>query len=72
MKEELGARIKRLRRELGLTQGEFGKKLNVSAQAVSKCERSQTCPDVMTLPTIALLFGVTTDELLGCARMKIK
>ena len=72
MKEDLGTRIKRFRLEIGLTQGQLGEKLGVSAQAVSKWERAQTYPDVMTLPAMALLFGVTTDELLGCDRMKIK
>lgn len=68
MNEDLGERIRRLRRESGFTQGELGKILNVSAQAVSKWERSKTCPDVMTLPTLASLLGVTTDELLGCEK----
>ena len=66
MREDLGEKIRRFRRERGLTQGQLGKILGVSAQAVSKWERSKTYPDVMMLPTLASLFGVTTDELLGC------
>lgn len=71
MKEDLGARIGRLRREKGLTQEQLGKMLDVSAQAVSKWETGKTCPDVMTLPILASLFGVTTDELLGCGEKTI-
>jgi len=64
MKETLGARIGRLRREKGFKQDEVAQALEVSAQAVSKWENDQTCPDIMLLPALANMLGVTVDELL--------
>ena len=68
MKNNIAARIKELRKHRGFTQKQLGEVLSVSAQAVSKWERAEACPDVMTLPTLASLLGVTTDELLGCEK----
>lgn len=39
--------------------------LNVSAQAVSKWENDQTCPDISLLPQLAKILGITVDELLS-------
>lgn len=61
----LGKRIAMLRRNQGWTQEQLGEKVGVSAQAVSKWENDLACPDITTLPLLADLFGVTTDELLG-------
>ena len=60
----LGERISTLRRQKELTQENLAKELNVSAQAVSKWENDQTCPDISLLPELARILGVTVDELL--------
>lgn len=60
----LGQRIAALRKQRGLTQEEVAGRLGVSAQAVSKWENDQTCPDISLLPALADLLGVTTDTLL--------
>lgn len=65
MNETLGKRIAALRREAGMTQEELAEKVGISAQAVSKWENEQTCPDITLLPVLAKLFGVTVDELLS-------
>ena len=62
--ETLGARLQRMRKQKNLTQDEVAERLNVSPQAVSKWENDQSCPDIMLLPQIADLYGVTTDLLL--------
>lgn len=64
MNESLGKRIANARKERGLTQDGLAEKLGVSAQAVSKWENDQTCPDITLLPQLAKLFGITVDELL--------
>ncbi len=64
MNQTIGSRIAALRRERGLTQEELAEKLNVTAQAVSKWECDNSCPDISLLPTLAKLLGVSTDTLL--------
>lgn len=53
------------RKSLGLTQDQLAEKLGVTAQAVSKWENDQSCPDITMLPKLAAIFGTTTDALLG-------
>ena len=62
--ETIGKRICALRKGKGLKQEELAERLEVSAQAVSKWENDQTCPDISLLPRLAGIFGVTTDYLL--------
>lgn len=65
MEQTLGKRIIENRKRLGLTQDRLAEQLGVTAQAVSKWENNQSCPDITTLPRLAEIFGITTDELLG-------
>ncbi len=53
------------RREMGLTQEQLGVQLGVSGQAVSKWEKGESMPDILLLPDLADIFGITVDELLG-------
>lgn len=55
--------LRRLRLEKKLTQEQVADKLGVSAQSVSRWECGSTYPDVMLLPEIARLYGVTVDDL---------
>lgn len=63
--QAIGAFLQKLRKEKGLTQAELGERLGVSAQSVSNWERAESLPDTQLLPELALLFGVSTDEILG-------
>lgn len=65
MAQTLGKRIVQHRKRLGLTQDQLAEKLGVTAQAVSKWENDQSCPDISMLPKLAAIFGITTDALLG-------
>ena len=67
MEETLGKRIALHRKRLGLTQDALAEQLGVTAQAVSKWETEQSCPDITMLPKLAEIFSCTTDELLGIA-----
>lgn len=67
MEQTLGKRIVQNRKRLGLTQDALAEKLGVTAQAVSKWENDQSCPDITMLPKLAEIFGTTTDVLLGVA-----
>ena len=60
----LADKIIRLRKKNGWSQEELADKMNVSRQAVSKWESSQTIPDLDKILQLSTLFGVTTDYLL--------
>ena len=59
----IGKNIKSLRRRTLLTQSQLAESLGISAQAVSKWENGTSLPDIMLLPEIARVFGVSIDEL---------
>ena len=61
----LGNKIAHYRKNQGITQDALAQQLGVTNQAVSKWESDQCCPDVMLLPKIADIFGVTIDDLFG-------
>ena len=64
MNSELFSRnLRRLRLEKNLTQEQLANILGVSVQSVSRWECGNTLPDVMLLPIIARLYGVTVDDL---------
>ena len=65
MEQTLGKRISANRKRLGLTQDQLAEKLGVTAQAVSKWENDQSCPDIAILPVLAEIFGISIDALLG-------
>lgn len=71
MEQTLGSRITFHRKRLGMTQDKLAEQLGVTAQAVSKWENDQSCPDITMLPKLADLFGITTDELLGRAQPEV-
>ena len=64
LKSQLGANIVAYRKHSGLTQAKLAERLNYSDKAVSKWERGESVPDVLTLVQLAELFGITVDELL--------
>ena len=65
VKARIGANIAYYRKQAGLTQAGLGEKLNYSDKAVSKWERGESIPDVLTLMQLASLFEITVDALLG-------
>lgn len=71
MEQTIGKRIVQNRKRLGLTQDQLAEKLGVTAQAVSKWENDQSCPDITLLSQLADIFGISTDELLGHKQEKV-
>lgn len=65
MELKIGAALRRLRSEKGITQEELAREIGVSFQAVSKWETGTTTPDVALLPVLAAYFGITIDTLFG-------
>ena len=66
----IGSNIKKYRKQRKITQEQFAEVLGVSDQAVSRWENGSTYPDIELLPTIALYFGVTLDEMMGMEAIK--
>lgn len=65
LKLQIGNRIAACRKHCGFTQAELAEKLNYSDKAVSKWERGESLPDVMTLVLLAQQLGVTVNDLVG-------
>ena len=63
LKLQIGANIASYRKRSGLTQAGLAEKLNYSDKAVSKWERGESIPDVLTLMQLAELFGTTVNDL---------
>ena len=65
VKARIGSNIAFYRKQAGLTQAGLAEKLNYSDKAVSKWERGESIPDVLTMMQIAAQFQVKVDDLLG-------
>ena len=64
LKITVAKNIADLRKAANMTQLDLASRLNYSDKAVSKWERGESLPDVVTLKTIADIFSVTVDYLL--------
>lgn len=65
LKNLIGKNIAAYRKQAGLTQAGLAEKLNYSDKAVSKWERGESVPDVMTLVQLAEQFEITVNELVA-------
>ena len=54
---KIGAQIRLLRKEKGISQDVLAQQLGITCQAVSKWENGSTMPDITMLPMIARYFG---------------
>lgn len=68
MKQSIGEFLSALRKEHRLTQQDVADRLDVSNRTISAWERGTVMPDILLLPALAELYGVTTDEILAAAR----
>ncbi len=64
LRRQIGINIATCRKQSGWTQAELAEKLNYSDKAVSKWERGESIPDVLTLAALADCLGVTVNDLL--------
>ena len=62
---DFGIRLRELRRRKKMTQAQGAKRLNLSKTAVSGYENNTKTPSVDVLIQLSILYGVTTDYLLG-------
>ena len=64
LKTRIGLNIALQRKKAGLTQAGLAAKLNYSDKAVSKWERGESIPDVLTLVAMAEQFEISVNDLL--------
>ena len=62
---EFKDRLKELRKQDGYSQSEIANVLGISQQGYGRYEQGLREPNIETLLTLASLFRVTTDHLLG-------
>ena len=65
LKSQIGANIAMYRKNAGLTQAGLATKLNYSDKAISKWERGESVPDIITLLQLAEQFEITVNDLLA-------
>ena len=63
LKKQIGRNIVSYRKRNRMTQAQLAEKLNYSDKAVSKWERGESMPDVLTLVQIAEQFDVTVNDI---------
>lgn len=64
----MGAFLRQLRCEQGVTQEALAEQLGVSARTVSRWENGTTMPDLVMVVELAKAFGVSIPELIGGGR----
>ena len=65
LRHRIGINIAAYRKREGWTQADLADKLNYSDKAVSKWERGESVPDVLTLAALAELLHITVNDLLA-------
>ena len=61
----IGTRLRKLRKEKGLTQTELGSLLNVTKVSICCYEKNVRVPSLETLEDLSEVFGVSCDYFLG-------
>lgn len=62
--ETFGTRFKNIRKTLGLTQEEIGKKIQMEATAISLMEQDKREPSLKTIRKICTLLGCKPEALI--------
>ncbi len=65
MRETFGVRLKKLRKQKGMSQSELAQKAGVWQTLISRYEREEIAPTTSTLEWICTALGVSATELLG-------
>lgn len=71
MEYDFGVRLRDLRLKHNLTQEQVGKRIGVSGATVSGYESNTISPPTDIVKKLALLYGVTTDYMLGLENREV-
>ena len=64
----INEKIRELRKSKNLSQEALGAKLGISGQAVAKWEKGESMPDIMLLPDLCKILGISADDLLEVSK----
>ena len=70
IKEPIHVKLRKLRKEQGLSQNEVAEYLNLSRQAISQWETGKVYPDIENVVLLCDLYNISSDELLGVKKEK--
>lgn len=70
MIDTLSSRIVDLRRQAGMTQAELARRMHLSRSSINSWESAASYPSIDSLVTLAQVFHVSTDYLLGVSSSK--
>ena len=70
---DIGSRIKQVRKDASLTQGEFGARIGISLSGVSSLEVGKNTPSEQTIRAICSEFSINRDWLVdGIGEMQVQ
>ena len=70
---DIGSRIKQVRKDASLTQGEFGARIGISLSGVSSLEVGKNTPSEQTIRAICSEFSINRDWLVdGVGEMQVQ
>lgn len=69
---ELYKKLKKLRKENGITQEELAKNIKVSIQTINKWENNKSLPDAINLLNLSKYYKISLDELMNTKTTKYK
>lgn len=61
----MNEQIKKLRKQMKMTQAQLAERLNVAQSTVASWERGARRPDLDLVPQIAEIFGVSVNDVYG-------
>lgn len=61
---DLGANIKKARKQAGLTQAELAKRMEIQQRDISRWESNDRAPSVFSFGKLCKAMGASADELL--------
>lgn len=65
MEHSFGEKIRNLREDMNLTQGQLGKETNMTQRKISYMENDTYEPSISDLKALCIFFNVSADFLLG-------
>ena len=65
-----GGKMEELMKKANLTQVELAKRLGVSSRLVSYWCKKERKPNILILPNLSNILGVSVDEIIACFKNK--